>query len=49
MFLPKMENELVKCFEREDWEISFGHIEFKMPTGYGYLWKADQDPWLDER
>lgn len=37
MFLPKMENELVKCFEREDQEINFGHNEFKITTGCSNL------------
>lgn len=37
MFLPKMGNELVKCFEREDQEINFGPNKFKIPTGYSYL------------
>lgn len=36
MFLPKMENELVKCFESEDQEINFGHNGFKT-TGCSYL------------
>lgn len=37
MFLPKMENELGKCFERADQEINFGHNEFKITTGCSYL------------